>query len=191
MVDLTDDINNLLELIVISESDGIGRYKLKEILEISEGKVRGRLKKLKSDNLITESATGAKLSKKGFLELTEKLNQLGIRKFYFLDQPILELNKLHYLFHITSSNINEKINWLEKRDEAIRGGAESTIFILKSNNKLLIPGVYDDLEEKDPLTFNLINNFFKIRTNELLIISSSQNRWKALKGGLRAIINLF
>ncbi|MHA1754475.1 MAG: DUF4443 domain-containing protein [Candidatus Odinarchaeia archaeon] len=185
-----DDLLNLLELIVINESESIGRYTLKNALGISEGKTRSRLKNLFKEGLIIESPRGAKLSVKGKTLLKDKLKKLNIKKYIFYDKPLFGIDKLHYLFHLSVNGFKRRIPILELRDEAIRGGALSAIIIALNGESLTIPEVYDDICKIDKKSSIFIKNNFKIKNADLLIITSADERWDALRGGLKTILKI-
>ncbi|MHA1409739.1 MAG: DUF4443 domain-containing protein [Candidatus Odinarchaeia archaeon] len=185
-----DEFNSILELIAISESGRLGRYTLKNILQLSEGRTRSRLKKLKSEGLIEENAAGAKLSEIGRKTLNEKLNYYKIKKFLSYTGILLGVKKSHYLFQVHIKNIDQNIKFIDLRDEAIRGGAQSTVFIISKGDKLSVPGVYDDVAKNDIETANFIKNTFNVSNGDLIIISSADNKWDALRGALRVVIAL-
>jgi len=180
------DIIDLMELIVIKEAGQIGRYTLKDALEVSEGKTRSRLKKLLNEGLITEGPLGASLTSKGERELNQKLRKFNIKKYLFSTQTILDTSLNHYIFQIVNFQI-ENMKLIQLRDEAIRGGASSAIFIFYKQGKLTVPGVYNDLAEIDEKTCLLLKDNFDLSEGDLLIAASSKNRWLALKGCLHAI----
>ncbi len=180
---------DLIALIVIKEAGKIGRYTLKDALELSEGRTRSKLRKLVDDGLIATSPLGVYLTSKGKNLLTVEFNNLKIKKYIFTQQPILGLRLNHYIFQIMTPLI-EKRKMLQLRDEAIRGGASAVIFIIFDKGKLIVPSVYDNLEREDAATCSLIKNNFKLEEGDFLFIASSENRWLAVKGGIQAIRSL-
>ncbi|MEM2109358.1 MAG: DUF4443 domain-containing protein [Candidatus Odinarchaeota archaeon] len=180
------DILDVMELIIIKESGRIGRYTLKDALGISEGKTRSMLKKLLNEGLISAGPLGASLTSKGEKELNQKLRELNIKKYLFSPQTILDTSLNHYIFQMVNFQI-ENTKLIQLRDEAIRGGASSAIFILYNQGKLTVPGVYNNLAEVDEKTCLLLKNNFELSEGDLLIAASSKNRWLALKGCLHTI----
>lgn len=180
------DYLDIMELIAIRESRSIGRYSLKDALGISEGKTRSRLKALLSEGIIKAGPNGASITNKGEIILENELKSKNIKKYIFYAQPILEAGKNNYIFQVGEA-LRKPIRWVELRDEAIRGGATSSIFIVEDKGKLAVPGVYPDLEEADKNICSFLKTNFHIGKEDLIIIASSQDRWGGLKGGLRVI----
>ncbi len=183
------NILDLTTLIIIKEAKQIGRYTLKDALNISEGRARSKLRKLVNEGLLGTSPTGAYLTSKGEAVLTAGLKDLKIKKYVFSQQLILGLKMNHYIFHIAKPAI-EKIKLLQLRDEAIRGGASTAVFIVFDHGRLTVPGVYDSLEKEDRNAYSLIKNSFELDEGDVLLVSSSENRWLAVRGGLQAINTL-
>jgi len=175
---------HLLLLLAMRRVGPIGRYRLKEILDLTEheGIVRRMLEDLESKEYISASKTGSKLTKSGESHLKKILENYCIVKISKLDMHRLGMRN-SYCIHLRDQA--DKIDSvLKHRDDAVRAGALGAVVILFKNGKIEVPRVYSDLSSKDPYVTDLLIKNFDLFDNDMLIIGFADDEWRALEGAL-------
>ncbi|MHA1238350.1 MAG: DUF4443 domain-containing protein [Candidatus Odinarchaeia archaeon] len=189
-MNLEDDVRNLLTLIAIDKNEPVGRYLLKSILDISEGKTRGLLKKLSEKEIIRESKQGASLTEKGRNLLNNLYKKYRIKKIIEqIKVGKLSVGKEDVIINLEDGKI-DNVKLVDIRDIAVRFGARGATIVKYTEGKFEVPTVYTDLSIVD---VNLVKKFrekFELNPGDLLIISSGDNAWQALKGALAIVIYL-
>ncbi|MHA1333345.1 MAG: DUF4443 domain-containing protein [Candidatus Odinarchaeia archaeon] len=189
-MNLEDDVRNLLTLIAIDKNEPVGRYLLKSILDISEGKTRGLLKKLSEKEIIRESKQGASLTEKGRNLLNNLYKKYRIKKIIEqIKVGKLSVGKEDVIINLEDGKI-DNVKLVDIRDIAVRFGARGATIVKYVDGKFEVPTVYTDLSIVD---VNLVKKFrekFELNPGDLLIISSGDNAWQALKGALAIVIYL-
>ena len=157
----------------------IGRQELAQELELGEGTIRTILGLLKSKKLLASTKKGHFLSKKGdemFFQINNCISMpqsLAIRHIY----P--ELKKVGILVN-NPSNLREAY---KLRDIAVKNGAEGAI-ILQFNGKLHAP------ESDYKHDFKELEKKFKLKNNDILIVSFSNKNKNAEAGALSIAVEL-
>jgi len=184
-------LKELLLLLALKLEGPIGRYRLKDILDLSEheGIVRLMLSRLQSNGSISTSKIGCSLKKKGFSHLRDLLKNYCILDVKHLDVGSLTKAPHNAVAHI-KAGANKAVSIVRHRDAAVRVGAEGATIVFFNNGILTVPNVYEDLLTTYPEIANLLIQSFHPEDGDAFIIGFSNNKWKALEGALAASISL-
>lgn len=186
-----DRIKRILELFLIRKEKSVGRYALKDMLDLTEGKTRGRLKKLQDEGLIRETKQGATITKRGERALHRLLSSMNIAAMDTLDVGPLKTGHESTVVHVRgrASEI-ETAKYTHLRDEAVRVGAQGATIIIFSNGKLSVPAVFPDLEMKYQSIARMLLKRFDLASGDILIVGSASTKWKAMEGALAVALAL-
>lgn len=184
-------IKQTLLLLILSSEGPIGRYRLKNMLGLSEheGIVKLMLEEFKSYGFIRSGPSGSILTQEGKTFLKEHLDKLGITAIRELDLKDLKTGPSSVIVHLPQkADLFDSV--LRYRDEAIRAGAVGTTIITYKEEVLSVPRVYSNLSEKFPLTTQRLLNAFNLKNGDALLVVSGVDRWKAIEGALAIVLSL-
>ncbi len=134
-----EDIERWLKAVTlfILSKERMGRYKLAEILGISEGKVRGFLKKLSEKKLVLARKAGCVITPEGRKELLRELKALCIKYLEQVHAPKLG-SPTGWLMVI--KGVGKRIsNGMRERDLTVVGGARGCTCMVVMGGKVLVP----------------------------------------------------
>lgn len=183
-------MKNLLLLIMLRLQGRMGRYRLKNMLDLSEreGVVRLMLDDLKREGYIEAGKTGCGLTERGKTLLQTLLERYGIVTIKDMDLRSLGLEGKCFVIHIRGRQAPKKI--IELRDHAVRAGADGVVLIDNEEGRLRIPTVYDDLDLDYPTAVEKLHKTFDLSIGDILLIGLSKDRWRALEGALAAAMEI-
>ncbi|MBS7658780.1 MAG: DUF4443 domain-containing protein [Candidatus Bathyarchaeia archaeon] len=180
-------IKEILALIWIAKYGVLGRYRLKRLLDLTEGVTRGLLKKLSDKNLVkAEGRKGFSLTGKGKETLKQKLNEFNIEDIKEMDVGALKTSGESMVVHLRNLEHNV-YNGLEQRDAAVRVGANGATTLIFKNGVLSIPFGSQKEQLSDELT-QIFKEQFKLKNGDILIIGFGKDKAKALEGALAAAL---
>lgn len=161
------------------------------MLDLPEGKTRGRLKKLHDEGLIKETKQGAIITKKGEGVLHKLMSSINIASMNIMDVGPLKTGHESTVIHVRgrASEI-ETTKFTHLRDEAVRVGAQGATIIIFGNGKLSVPAVFPDLEMKYQSVARMLLKEFDLAPGDILIVGSALTKWKALEGALAVALAL-
>ncbi|MEM2555053.1 MAG: DUF4443 domain-containing protein [Nitrososphaerota archaeon] len=186
--DISFDKRVFLAILLLKFFPTIGRYTLKDILNLSEGVIRSLLKDLSEKNFLEPSKAGSKLTIKGekfFKKLIISSGIIDIKEF-----KELKLISNKYCFGIHVKSPKKIFSELELRDEAIKKGAKGAITMIFKNNKLEIPSLSKDFIKKYLEELKNIESSFSLNEGDVIILSFGDDKWRTLEGGISAAISL-
>jgi len=183
------DRKDLLLLFILSSERHVGRYTLKDMLDLKEreGVVRSMLETLKSKGYITSDRKGSTLTKAGKEHLKSVMATMGIIKAIKLDFDCLGVGPESFGVQIRGFSLSE-LQLLDIRDSAVRGGAKGAILFAFKNKRLTVPSLYNDLSIIDQKLSKRLQKTFNMLDDDLLIVGFNENPWRSLEGALSAII---
>ncbi|MFX0096767.1 MAG: DUF4443 domain-containing protein [Candidatus Hodarchaeota archaeon] len=186
-----DRIKRTLELFAIWKEKSVGRYALKDMLDLPEGKTRGRLKKLLDEGLIRETKQGAVITKRGERALRSLLSSMNIAAMDIINVGPLKTGNESTVVHVRgrASEI-ETAKYTHLRDEAVKVGAQGATIIIFGNGKLSVPAVFPDLETEYQSIARMLLKEFDLASGDILIVGSALTKWKALEGALAIALAL-
>jgi len=175
---------HLIKALELTAKEGpIGRGKLSKRLGTGEGATRTLIDRLKNAELIETSKPGCSLTKKG-----EKIwNQF---QAIFPEKVKLEKSELtlaHYNIAMLIKGGGDKVKTgVEQRDAAILTGAKGATTLIFKNQKLIQPGISENLARDFPTAFNQISRRLKLEDNDAVVVGSADTWEKAEYGALAA-----
>lgn len=178
------ELKTLLMLVTLKLEGPIGRYRLKNILELSEqeGLVRLMLFELKQKNLIKTSRAGCELTKKGGEFLKESLQKYGIVDIKEMNLDSFQIASESIIIQSRGHSVSRSVVTL--RDVAVRAGASGAILITYEQGILKIPTVYSSLRNNHPNIVENLHKTLKLSDGDVIIVCFSRDKWRALEGGL-------
>lgn len=185
------ELKELLLLLILKSEGPVGRYRLKDMLNLSEheGLVRLMLADLQKNNYVSASRAGCELTSKGISLSEESLKKYNIIDVKELDLGPLKAGPESLVVHV--HGVADRIeSAMETRDVAVRAGASGAIILTYKNRSLGIPAAYPDLSQDYPDLTKHILRSFGLSDNDVLIVGFSEDRWRALEGALLAAVTL-
>ena len=181
------EIKELLMLLFLNFEGPIGRYRLKEMLGLSEreGVVKRMLSDLQRGGYVSSGRPGSKLTVKGERLLKQRLNSYSIADVKDLSLQPLETGPTSFVVHLRGK-ASAITSGVEERDAAVRAGAVGATVLTFRDGVLSVPTVYRDVSSKHPDLAEQIYQSFSLADGDALIIASAENRWRALEGALAA-----
>lgn len=184
------EIKFLLLLIMIRREGPIGRYRLKEMLDLSEreGLVRLMLSDLKHEGCIRTGKSGSELTGKGEALLGDLFKKYEILNVKEMNLKALGIGPQSFVIHLHGHKIPEPV--VELRDTAVKAGASGAVLLTYEKGALTVPTVYSDLALEHPELAEKILKNFDLSEGDILVVGFSNNRWRALEGCLAVIMFL-
>jgi hypothetical protein len=180
------ELKLILTLIMLRLKGPLGRYRLKEMLNLSEqeGIVRLMLSDLKQEDFIKAGRIGCELTQKGE-ELLESLqSKYGLVDIREMNLEPLKIGPESFVLQIRGHSFPKSIAVL--RDVAVRSGASGAVIIAYEKGVFRVPEIYSNLGNEYP---GLVADFRKTLTlhdGDVIIACFSRDKWRALEGGLSA-----
>lgn len=178
-----------LVLRYISENAPIGRNKLASDLGLGTGSIRSIMKALKKHQLIDSDQKGhslTELGKKTVKKFKEIIPKLSVR----IELPEkISISKHNQIILVKNSASKIKLG-MDQTIAALKIDAKGALTIIIKDNKLQIPGLYEDLSETFPNFVKDINKNYSIEENDVLVIGSGENIAQAIKGAWAAVYTL-
>jgi len=177
-------VHAIMAIRIIGDYPGVGRKELSRRLGLGEGSVRTLLNKLRSNDLVTITKEGCKLSATG-LEIYNWLNEKI--------SPIYEIELREIWGHRFSVGVvvknGERLvkRGIEQRDAAIKFGAAGAMTLIFKDGKLLMPEITNLSEEFPDFASKVIDNFL-LREGDVLIIAGADSFYDACYGALAAAL---
>lgn len=186
--EISFDKKVFLAIILLNFFPTIGRYTLKNILNLSEGVIRSLLKDLSKKNLLKASKAGSELTLKGkefFKKIIKSSGIINIKEF-----KELKIISNKYCFGIHVKSPKKIFSELEIRDEAVKKGAKGAITMIFKNNKLGIPSLSKKIIKTYSEELKNIESSFSLNEGDIIILSFGDDKWRTLEGGISATISL-
>ncbi|MBS7612918.1 hypothetical protein KEJ48_01520, partial [Candidatus Bathyarchaeota archaeon] len=181
------EVHIIKALEIISVEKGVGRKRLSEALGLGEGTTRTFVKRLKNEGLVEISKAGITLSNFGqkiFVNLSSRISgRIEIPKSPLTVGPI----NVAVLVRNAATSIRYGV---EQRDAAIKAGALGATTLIFTKNRLIVPGVNEDvLQNVQPIYDTLISTL-KPSENDVIIIGTAREKRAAELGALTAALEL-
>lgn len=181
------EVHVIKALETISAKKGVGRTKLSEILGLGEGATRTLLKHLKNEGLIEVSRYGIALSKFGETVFSNLKSRISGE----IEIPKSPLTVGSFNVAVLVRNAATLVRYgVEQRDAAIKVGALGATTLVFSHNKLIMPGVDEDIFQNIRPIHNLLVSQLKPKENDVIIIGSGNKRREAEFGAKAAAFEL-
>jgi len=179
------EIKGLLMLLILDREGPIGRYRLKEVIGLSEheGLVKQMLANFQKQGYVSASKAGCVLTEKGKTLLEKRLKALKIVDIKPFDLPFLKTGPISIGLHL--KNMADKINSaMEIRDIAVRGGATGATIILFKEGKPSIPSVQRDFLSENLNLGKKVRDSFNLEDNDVIVIVSADDEWRGFEASI-------
>lgn len=179
------EIKELLMLLILDREGPVGRYRLKDIIGLSEheGLVKLMLADLQKQDYISASKSGCILTQNGKTLLEKRLKALHIVDIKPFDFPLLKVGPVSIGLHL--QNRADKIDSaMEIRDIAVRGGATGATIILFKEEKVSVPSVHQDFLSENPNLAKKIRESFNLEDNDVIVIVSTEDEWMGFEASI-------
>lgn len=178
-------IKELLTLLILDRWGPIGRYRLKDMIGLSdnEGVVRRMLASLQKQGHISASKSGCTLTQKGKALLEKRLRAHHIVDLRAFDSPILKAGPVTIGVHL-QNRVDRIGSAMEIRDTAVRGGATGATIIFFKEGKLSIPSVHPDFLSEHPNLAKKIHESFHLEEKDVVVVVSAEDEWKGFEATL-------
>jgi len=179
------EIKELLMLLILNREGPVGRYRLKDMIDLAEheGLVRQMLADLQKQGCISASKSGCALTQKGKTLLKKRLEALYIADIKPFDSPILRTEPASIGLHL--QNRADKIDSAMKiRDIAVRGEATGATIILFKEGKLSIPSVPPDFLSENLSLVKKVHESFNLKENAVIVIVSADDKWRGFEASI-------
>ncbi len=183
------ELKNLLLLLILNLEGEMGRYRLKNLLGLSdhEGIVKLMLNELSSEGYIEANRTGCRLTTSGEAFLQEMLRKYNITRIKNLDLNVLGLEGESFVLQINGQYPQRLV---ELRDVAVRAGAGGMVLVYNEGGHLKIPAVCDNLDLERPAMSKRLRDLFDVSLSDMFMIGLAEDKWRALEGALAAAMKL-
>jgi predicted transcriptional regulator len=177
----------LLAILTLGKEE-LGRKGLAKNLGLGEGVVRTLIDRLKKEGLIQIDRKGCKLSKKG-KEVFTKITKI-IPNMVEINAGKLSSGKEDFALVVNNASKYLKLG-IEERDAAVRLGAKGATTIIFKKGRFSIPGGSKDCARDYPdEIWDRLKVCFSLSDGDVIIISSGDDKFKAMYGALAAAWNV-
>jgi len=175
---------HLIKALELTAQEGpIGRGKLSKRLGIGEGATRTLIDRLNNEGIIKTSKLGCSLTRKG--EKVWNQFQSIFSKKVKLEKSKLTLADCNIAVLIKGCGDQVKTG-VEQRDAAVLTGAKGATTLLFKNQRLIQPGISENLARDFPAAFDQITKRLKLEDNDAVVVGSANTWDKAEYGALAA-----
>ena len=207
-----DYVHVILSLFIFGENpEGIGRYRLKDELQIGSGTAKSLVKKLKdvSEFIVvpdegTRKRKGHVLTKKGdkfFAKVKKKIPLLEKADITFLKDIIIEPENVNPYFCLVKNATKKIKNGIEQRDAAIKVNGSGATCLVYNGKDIIFPSKYIDnsSEEQKKINQKTLKYFTSkiekakvlFEKNDVIIIGLGENLQISRLAALNAALTLF
>jgi len=179
------DTKALLLLFIVDREGPIGRYRLKDLLGLSdhEGFVRQMLVHLQRQGYLSVSRSGCALTPPGKAFLEARLASIGIAAIKRVDLHLLTVASV--TLGVRIPNKAHKIeSAMSLRDLAVRGGATGATILLFKEGALSIPSVHPDFLSAHPTLLQSLQEAFTLEENDVIAVISAEDEWTGVEAAI-------
>lgn len=165
---------DILLILKILQSRNTGRKKLSEFLSLGEATIRTLFRRLESENLISSTRQGQKITQKGEQFLRD-FPSFTLPKPVTVEGLTLSTHNVGTLVRKFSSHVK---NGMHFRDAAIIAGASGATTLITSQGTLIFP---DETPLQTESVAALLKEFSP-QEKDIIIIATAETEKKALRG---------
>ena len=179
----------LLELLVFLKMEqAVGRYRLKELLDMPqhEGIVRRMLKDLSEKGWVRPTRSGCILTTHGNVCIEESLRQKGIVDVKEVDLCRMKVGPKSIAVQVRERNCTDSL--LSLRDEAVKAGAKGAVILVHGSGDLIVPSVYRSLTHRYPMVLADLKKRFALLEGDIMVVGFAEAASKALAGALAIVM---
>jgi len=205
-----DYVHIILSLFIFGENPGgIGRYRLKDELQIGSGTVKSLVKKLKdvSEFIVVPDEgerKGHVLTEKGhkfFSKIKKKIPLLEKADLTFLKDIIIEPENVNPYFCLVKNATKKIKNGIEQRDAAIKVNGSGATCLVYNGKNIIFPSkfVNNNSEEQKKINQKTLKYFTSkiekakvlFEKDDVIIIGLGENPQISRLAALNAALTLF
>jgi len=186
--DYVGELRHLQLLVFLKMEQMVGRYRLKELLDIPqhEGIVRRMLKELSEKGWVRPTRSGCVLTNDGRACIEEFLQGKGIVDVKAIDLRRMKVGPKSVAVLVRKRNCPNSL--LSLRDEAVKAGASGAVILVHGRGDLNIPSVYRSLMHRYPMVLDDLRQKFTLLDGDMMVIGFAEAASKALTGALAIVI---
>jgi predicted transcriptional regulator len=172
-------------LLMVQREGPIGRYRLKEVVGLSdhEGVVRQMLADFQEQGHVAASRSGCTLTDEGHTLLAEALNAHHIAAIKRFDIPLLTPGPIGVAVHLRKRASRVR-SAMKIRDLAVRAGALGATVITFKDEKLRVPSVSPAFFENYPDLGAKIHDAFRLEDDDVIAVISAEEAWRGFEASL-------
>ncbi len=177
--------DELIILIILKLRGMVGRYYLASVTGLSEGRLRGILRRLKDSRMISVSKSGSTITEEGIHIVNDFLNSIGISKIIDVDLSRVFAEKMNYCLAagLTGALLSDR-DIVHIRDAAIKAGCEAALIMKVECSSVAIPLTGLTLEHYDPELAGIVKREYGCGTYVLSACGST------LYNVVRGVLNM-
>ena len=178
------DLKTLLVLLMLRKEKIMGRYRLKEILDMREheGIVRRMLETLALGQLVRPTRSGCVLTEMGAQTVSRLLSEKGIVDVEELDLKDAGIGPESAAIQLRRKSVETSI--IALRDMAVKVGARGAIILTYKEGELGDMSVYRSLSSRHPEITSRLKRSFTLLEDDVVIVGFADTYPKALQGAL-------
>jgi len=178
------DLKTLLLLLLLRRAGMIGRYRLKEMLDMQhhEGVVRRILEDLAKRQLVRPTRSGCALTELGGNVVDKLLPEKGVVNVEHLDLRGVSIGPESAVVQLRNRRISGSI--LTLRDMAVKVGARGAVILTYKNGELGDPLAYRKLSARHPEVTWILEKSLKLLEDDIVVVGFADTYPRALEGAL-------
>jgi len=184
------DLKTLLLLLLLRKEGMIGRYRLKEMLDMQrrEGVVRRMLEDLTERRWVRPTRSGCVLTEEGEKAVGKLLRERGMVDAKQVDLRGVDIGPESALVQLRNRRITGSI--LTLRDAAVKVGARGAVILTYKDGELGDPSTYRNLSTRHPEVTRILEKSLKLLEDDIVAVSFADTHPRALEGALAVALEI-
>jgi len=184
------DLKTLLLLLLLRKERMIGRYRLKEMLDMHhhEGVVRRMLEDLTQKEWVGPTRSGCILTERGEEMVAQLLPEKGVVEVEQLDLRGVSIGPESAVVQLRNRRITGSI--LTLRDIAVKAGARGAVILIYKNGELGDLSTYRNLSTRHPEVTRILEKSLKLLEDDIVVVGFADTYPKALEGTLAVALEV-
>jgi len=178
------DLKSILLLLLLQKEGMIGRYRLKEMLDMHqhEGVVRRMLEDLTQRQWVRPTRSGCMLTESGEERIASFLQEKDIVDLGPVDLRRADIGPESTVVQLRNKRITGPI--LTLRDMAVQVGAKGALILTYENGVLGDPLAYRSFSTRHPEITQSLENRLELQEGDIAVVGFADTYPKALEGAL-------
>jgi predicted transcriptional regulator len=174
----------ILILLLLRKEKAIGRYRLKEVLDMRdhEGVIRRMLEDLANRKWVKPTRSGTQLTQEGDQALIGIMSSKGIVEATRLDLSNVGIGRESIVVQIRNRHTMRSVVAL--RDVAVSAGARGALILTYKGGKLDDLSAYRRLSLRHPQITSSLEKTLALQEGDIVIVAFADDYPKALQGAL-------
>jgi predicted transcriptional regulator len=184
------DLKTLLLLLLLRKERMIGRYRLKEMLDMRqhEGVVRRMLEDLTERQWVRPTRSGCALTEVGEKMVAELLPEKGAVEVKQLDLREVNIGPESAVVQMRNRRITGSI--LVLRDMAVKAGARGAVILTHKKGELGDLSTYRNLSTRHPEVTRILEKSLRLKEDDIVVVGFADTYPKALEGALAVVFEI-